>query len=204
MQATYADILRPARPVSAPAYDAAAVVAGSVFVGLMAQVAFFLPFTIVPVTMQTFAVLLVGALLGSRRGAAALALYLAEGLAGLPVFAHGGFGPMHFAGPTGGYLIGFVAAAWLTGRLAECGWDRRVGTTLAAMTLGTAVIFASGLAWLIPWIAAAEGSGLPRAFPLALTTGLLPFLPGAAVKVALAAGVLPMGWRLLRRLTIRR
>jgi biotin transport system substrate-specific component len=115
--------------------DAVLVFGGAIGLALLAQIQ--VPLQPVPVTGQTFGVLLVGALLGSRRGALSMLTYLSLGAAGLPVFAGLGAGASHFAGPTGGYLVGFVMAAWLVGRLAERGWDRRIHTTALAMLLGT-------------------------------------------------------------------
>ena len=179
--ATYADILRPDTKRIARFYDVALIVGGSLVVALSAQIAVPLAFSPVPITGQTLAVLLVGALMGRVRGGVVMLLYLAEGVAGLPVFAGGGAGAVHLLGPTGGYLVGFVAAATVTGYLAERGWDRRFGTTLAAMLLGTVAIFAVGLAWL----------GLFTGTENLLAMGLYPFVPGALIKIALAAVVLP-------------
>ncbi|HNS02903.1 MAG TPA: biotin transporter BioY [Anaerolineae bacterium] len=187
----YADILRPTVRRSALLYDAALVLAGSLLIALSAQVAIPLPFSPVPVTGQTMAVLLVGALLGSRRGSLAVLVYIAEGMAGLPVFAPGGaVGPARLLGPTGGYLIGFVLAAYLVGLLAERGWDRRVSTTAVAMALGNVVIYAVGALWLAVFV-----GGLAPA----LTAGVLPFIPGDLIKIAAAALLLPAGWKLLGR-----
>jgi biotin transport system substrate-specific component len=163
--------------------------AGSWLIALSAQVAIPLPFSPVPVTGQTLAVLLVGALLGSRRGSLAVLAYIAQGLAGLPVFAGGALGMARLLGPTGGYLVGFAAAAFLVGLLAERGWDRRVLTTAAAMILGNLVIYAIGALWLAPFV-----GGLEQA----LATGVLPFIPGDLVKIVAAALLLPAGWKLLR------
>ena len=184
----YADLLRPTMRRSALLYDAALVLGASLVIALSAQVAIQLPFSPVPITGQTMAVLLVGALLGSRRGALAVLAYIAEGLAGLPVFAGGAAGLARLFGPTGGYLVGFVAAAFLVGWLAERGWDRRFGTTLAAMTLGNLVIYGVGAVWLAVFV-----GGLSRAWSF----GVLPFLPGDAIKIVLAAVLLPGGWKLL-------
>lgn len=144
------------------------------------------PFYPVPMTMQTFAVLVIGMAYGWRLGGATVVLYLAEGAAGLPVFASGA-GLAYFAGPTGGYLVGFAVAATLVGWLGERGWDRGVVTTLIAMALGTAIIFGLGIAWL---------SGL-IGFEKAIVAGFLPFVWGALFKIALAAAILPGAWWLL-------
>lgn len=186
---TYADVLRPATRRYALLYDATLVVAGSLLVALLAQFAVPLPFSPVPVTGQTLAVLMVGMLLGSRRGSLALLTYLAEGTMGLPVLAGGAAGLARLTGPTGGYLIGFVAAAFLVGWLAERGWDRRPGTTLLAMLLGNALIYVCGLPWLAHFV------GVERV----LSLGLLPFLPGDLGKALLAMALLPWGWQLLDR-----
>lgn len=179
---TLADSLRPADRTRAFLYDLALVVGGGVLIGLSAQVAVPIPFSPVPVTGQTFAVLLLGGLLGSVRGASAVVAYLVQGVAGLPVFAGGGMGLAHLIGPTGGYLIGFVGAAYLTGYLAERGWNARVATVILAMALGNLVILGVGVTWLGALI------GADRAFAL----GVLPFLVGDALKIALAATVLPL------------
>lgn len=186
---TYADVLRPSTRRYALLYDATLVVAGSLLVALLAQFAVPLPFSPVPVTGQTLAVLMVGMLLGSRRGGLALLTYLAEGAMGLPVLAGGAAGLARLTGPTGGYLVGFVAAAFLVGWLAERGWDRRPETTLLAMLLGNAVIYAFGLPWLAHFV------GTERV----LSLGLLPFLAGDLGKALLAMALLPWGWQLLDR-----
>ncbi len=184
--ATYADILCPSAKRHALLYDIVLVIGGSLLIALCAQIAIPLPFSPVPITGQTLAVLLVGALLGSRRGGLCLLTYLVEGIAGLPVFAGGATGLAHLLGPAGGYLIGFTAAAYITGLLAERGWDRRTETTLLAMLLGNAVIYAFGLPWL------AFFAGVGRVLPL----GLYPFIAGDLLKSILAAMLLPSGWRM--------
>jgi len=184
---TYADLVRPAAKWPALAYDLALITGGSLVVALSAQVAIHLPFSPVPITAQTLAVLLVGVLLGSRRGGAALLAYLAEGAAGMPVFAGGTGGAAVLSGPTGGYLLGFVVAATVTGVLAERGWDRRAVTALAAMALGNLVIYAFGLIWLSTFVGAGR----------VLDLGLWPFVPGDLAKLALATALLPSGWRLI-------
>lgn len=156
------------------------VMGASLFIALCAQIALPLPHTPVPVTGQTFAVLLVGALLGARRGASAAALYLVAGAAGLPFFAP-------FGAHTAGYLIGFVPAAWLAGFLAERGWDRNPETALPAMLAASAVIHVFGLAWLSFFVPADS----------LLALGLYPFIPGDIAKCCLAAALLPGAWKLL-------
>lgn len=167
--------------------NAILAIGGSIALWISAKIQ--VPFYPVPMTMQTFMVLLIGMAYGWRLGAATLLLYLAEGASGLPVFAgtpEKGIGLAYMMGPTGGYLLGFVIAAAFVGWLAEKGWDRNVGLTLVAMTLGTAIIFIPGVAWL--------GSVVGWDKPV-LTYGLTPFLPGAVFKIALAAAVLPLAWR---------
>jgi biotin transport system substrate-specific component len=175
--------------------SAALVVGFSLLTALAAQVVIPLPWTPVPLTGQTFAVLLTGALLGSRLGALAMLAYLVEGAVGLPFF-RGGAGGAHylFFSPTAGYLFAFPAAAFVTGYLAERGWDRRFATAAAAMALGSLVILASGWAWL---------SLFYRTAAEAFAAGVLPFLVGDVVKIALAAAALPAGWALLRRTNTR-
>ncbi|WP_448594414.1 biotin transporter BioY [Thermoflexus hugenholtzii] len=173
--------------------DAVLILGGSLLTALMARVEIPLPFTPVPITGQTFAVLLVGAALGSRRGALSMAVYLLEGALGLPVFAGGAAGLARLRGPTGGYLIGFIAAAFVTGWLAERGWDRRPATTALAMLAGNAVIYLFGLPWLAWFVGGLLG---PKG---ALALGLLPFVPGDLLKLLLATLAFPSAWLLVRR-----
>ena len=186
--ATVADLLRPSEKRLAGFYDVALIIGGSLLIGLCAHAKVWLPFSPVPVTGQTFAVLMIGALLGSRRGCLAVLAYITEGAAGLPVFALGA-GPAVLLGPTGGYLFGFIPAVYITGRLAEMGWDRRIGTTIFAMVLGNLVIYTFGLFWLCC---------LTGFNSMVLTIGLRPFIVGDLVKIILAAILLPSGWKLLR------
>jgi biotin transport system substrate-specific component len=145
----------------------------------------------VPITGQSFAVLLTGALLGSRLGAAAVIAYLIEGAVGLPFFAGGTGGLVRFIGPTAGYLVAFPAAAFITGAFAEHGWDKRYPTAVAAMAIGSAIILLGGWAWY---------SILTHTPPVvAFQLSVLRFLPGDVIKIALAAAVLPTGWALLKR-----
>ena len=185
--ATYADVLRPSKKTYAALYDGAVIIGGSLLIGLCAKVRFFLPVSPVPVTGQTFAVLMIGALLGARRGCVCVLAYIVEGVVGLPVFATGvGFAALR--GLTGGYIVGFIPAAYMVGLLAEKGWDRRIGTTVIAMALGNIVIYAFGAVWL---------SCLPGVNN-ALLRGVYPFIVGDLFKIALAAILLPSGWKLLR------
>ena len=186
--ATVADLLRPSEKRIAGFYDITLIIAGSLLIGLCAHIKFLLPLSPVPVTAQTFAVLMIGALLGARRGCLAVLAYIIEGAAGLPVFAVGA-GPAVLVGPTGGYLFGFIPAVYITGRLAEKGWDRRIGTTVLAMVLGNLAIYTFGLFWLCC---------LTGFNTKVLMIGLYPFIVGDLVKIILAAILLPSGWKLLR------
>ena len=194
---TVADLIRPADRWLARFYDATLIAGGFLAIALSAQIAIKDP---VPITGQTFAVLMVAALLGSRRGVLCVLTYLAEGLLGLPVFAQGKAGLVAFLGPTGGYLVGFVFAAWIVGALSERTWDRRVLSTVAAMALGSAAIYACGLAWLLCLVhlcAKPLGAGV-------LAVGLYPFLVGDVLKIALATTLLPSGWKILRHFRLDR
>ena len=171
------------------ARDFTLVLGGSLLIAAAAQLRVTLPFTPVPVTGQTFAVLLLGALYGAKRGAATAMTYLMLGIMGLPVFSAAPPGPAALVSPTAGYLAGFVAAAWVTGSLSERGWDRKPITAAFAMLLGSAVLFACGLLWL----------GRFTGWDLVIQTGLLPFIPGDLLKIALATALLPAGWRFLGR-----
>lgn len=184
---TIAALLRPSEKTWAGLYDIGLIFAGSFLIALSAKVRFLLPFSPVPITGQTFAVLIIGALLGSRRGSLAVLAYLIQGVAGMPVFTFGG-GLAVLFGPTGGYLIGFIPAAYLTGLLAEKGWDRRIGTTVLAMILGNMAIYTCGLLWL---------TCLMGFSAKVFTLGVYPFIIGDLLKIALAAVLLPSGWKLL-------
>jgi biotin transport system substrate-specific component len=167
--------------------DLALMVGFSLLTAVTARVVVPLPFTPVPITGQTFGVLLTGALLGGWRGCGAMLIYLAEGVAGLPVLAGAalpGLAPL--IGPTGGYLIAFPLAALVVGLLAERGWDRTPARVLGAMAAGSLVIFAFGAGWLSRFVG-------PTA---AVVKGVLPFLPGDVLKVGLASALLPLGWEL--------
>ncbi|MGF1594973.1 MAG: biotin transporter BioY [Kiloniellaceae bacterium] len=166
-------------------------VAGSLLLWASAKVQ--VPFYPVPITMTTFAVLAIGMAYGWRLGAATILLYLAEGAMGLPVFAgtpEKGIGLAYMAGPTGGYLLGYVLAAAACGWLAERGWDRNVATAALAMLVGNALIYAPGLLWL--------GTLFGWDKPI-LEWGLIPFITGDLLKLALVAAGLPLAWKALAK-----
>ena len=165
------------------------ILCGALLVALLAQIEIPLPFTPVPITGQTFGVLLVGALLGSKRGAASLASYLAMGVIGLPFFAGGAQGLSILTVATGGYLIGFVLAAYMIRLLAERGWERNIRTSLIPFLLGTIIIYICGVTWL---------SVVLGSFSKAIAAGLLPFLVGDAIKLIAASLVLPGAWKLVK------
>jgi len=171
--------------------DAVVVVAGVALIAISAQISIRVPGTPVPITGQTFAVVLVGSALGMTRGIASLVLYVLLGAVGLPFYAAGAHGWDQVSGSTGGYLIGFVLAAALTGALADRGWDRRFGTAVTSMLTGNVLIYLCGL----PWLAHATGAGLEQT----LEWGLYPFVPGDVVKLYLAAALLPAAWRVVPR-----
>lgn len=193
--------------ISTRARDAILVLGGTALMIIGARISFYLPWDpFVPVTAQTFGVLLSGAALGMRRGAVSAALYLALGAVGLPVFAYdndsgayaGGLDPFATIGPsgialgtTGGYLVGFLLASASVGRLAELGWDRTVRGAVAALLAGNVLIYLVGL----PWLAVAAGLGASDT----VRFGLLPFIPGDAVKLLAAAALLPTAWWIVRR-----
>jgi biotin transport system substrate-specific component len=183
---TLADLL-PLERLAPLVRDAALIVAGAALTALSAQVAFIVPWTPVPYTLQTGSVLLVGTALGMRRGALSMLLYVLVGAAGLGVFAEGDGGASHLTGATGGYLIGFIVAAAVVGRLAEAGWDRTFLRAAGLMTIGTLVVYAIG----VPVLAIV--ADLPAA--VAIEVGALVFLPSDLAKVALAAPLLPLAGR---------
>ncbi|MBI4376296.1 MAG: biotin transporter BioY [Elusimicrobia bacterium] len=184
---TFAEALMPSSTLTT---DALLVAGASLVIALCAQFEIRLPFTPVPITATTLGVLYAGAVLGARRGFAAAVLYLLEGACGLPFFAGGAGGGAWLVGPTGGYLLGFAPAAWVTGALAEQGWDRRPLTAMGMMLAGSSVVFACGMI------------GLARFFPWpdVPVLGLFPFIPGDLVKSGLSAAFLPLGWKAMRAL----
>jgi biotin transport system substrate-specific component len=161
------------------------VLAGTALLWLSAKAS--VPFYPVPMTLQPLAVLLLGAALGPRLAGATVAAYLLEGAAGLPVFAAGG-GVAYLIGPTGGYLVGFLLSAIVVGALAERGWDRNIFTMALAMAIGVALIYIPGVLWL------AKIAG----WQIAFAKGLLPFLYGDALKIAIGACLMPAAWQIVR------
>ncbi len=187
LDATLVATLWPARRTSRIARDAALAFGGALALALSAKVQ--VPFYPVPMTLQSLVVLVLAVAYGARLGATAVALYLLEGLLGAPVFAGAVAGPAYMAGPTGGYLVGFLVAAALTGLLAERGWDRTWLRLLAAMTIGHAVIFAFGYAWLAALV------GPEKAFVL----GVAPFALATVVKTLLACALVGAAWGAVAR-----
>jgi biotin transport system substrate-specific component len=187
---TIVEAVWPARPESRTIRALILMAAGVILLWLSAKIQ--VPLWPVPITMQTFAVLTLGLAYGPRLGFATVLAYLAAGAVGLPVFAGGwdeGGGIVHLYGPTAGYLVGFAIAAWICGRLAERGWDRSPVEAVLAMLIGNLSIYLLGVSWLAMQIGVAA----------ALEYGLLPFLAGDALKIALGAVTLPLAWYLLGR-----
>ncbi|MCH9627899.1 MAG: Biotin transporter BioY [Chlamydiales bacterium] len=185
---SYASLLQTEKKSTDYTYQFLCVLAGSLFLAVMAQFSIPLWFTPVPITLQSFAVLMVGGLLGSKRGALAVMTYLVEGALGLPVFAGGLAGPAVLLGPRGGYLFAFVAAAFLVGWLLERGWKQSYLLTVSTLTLGTLTILAVGTAWLSIYVGAGN----------ALALGFYPFLIGGVCKIAAAALIIPTGRKLTK------
>jgi biotin transport system substrate-specific component len=170
--------------------DMVLILSGALLTALAAQLA--IPMWPVPITGQTFAVLLVGSVLGASRAALSMILYFSLGAAGLPVFTGGASG-LSF-GPTFGYLVGFVAAAAIVGWLSQLGWQKTSTGVLLSFVVGNLVIYAFGL----PWLGFALGNlGLENSIGAVLAAGLIPFLIGDALKMALAAAALPLAWKFL-------
>jgi biotin transport system substrate-specific component len=169
----------------------ALVAGGALLTAVAAQLSFKLPWSPVPYTGQTAAVLLVGTALGWRLGAASMALYVLVGVAGAPVFSAGAHGPEQLLGYTGGYLLGFMLAAAMVGALAQRGWDRSARRAAGLMVAGNVLIYLVG----VPVLAAVTGMALPDA----AWNGAIVFLPWDALKVAIAAGLLPLAWRTIGR-----
>ena len=191
---TIADFLVPIRVgerLNARVRDVVLVIAGALFIYLTARVSIPVPGSPVPITGQTFGVLLVGGALGFRRGLIGVALYVLLGVVGLPFFAEGKGGLTVIWGATGGYLIGFMIAGAVVGRLAELGWDRRIGGALGAMLVGSLIIYAIG----VPWLKIVTGWSVEDT----IAKGLTPFLLGDTIKLVLAAALFPAAWWVVGR-----
>jgi biotin transport system substrate-specific component len=191
---TIADFLVPIRVgerVNARVRDVALVLAGALLIYLTARIVIPVPGTPVPITGQTLGILLVGGALGFRRGLSGVGLYVLLGVIGLPFFAEGKGGLSIIWGATGGYLVGFIIAGALVGRLAELGWDRRLGGALGAMLLGNVVIYLIAL----PWLGIVTSVGPVKT----IEQGLLPFVVGDTLKLALAAVLFPFAWWVVGR-----
>lgn len=191
---TIADFLVPIRVgerLNSRVRDVALVAAGALLIYLSARISIPVPGSPVPITGQTFGVLLVGGALGFRRGLIAVAVYVLLGVVGLPFFAEGRGGVSVIWGATGGYLVGFAVAGALVGRLAELGWDRRIGGALGAMLLGNIAIYVVGL----PWLKLVTGMSVQDT----VANGLTPFLVGDALKLAFAAILFPAAWWIVGR-----
>jgi biotin transport system substrate-specific component len=171
--------------------DALLVLGGAAFVGLMAQLSYKLHFTPVPLTGQTFAVLLVGAAYGPALGAASMVAYALLGIVGVPLYADHTHGWSTFTGNSGGYIVGFVLAAAVTGWLSERGWDKKFSSSIASMLTGSVIIYLCGAIWL--------HHELDVNWETTLVDGVYPFVPGDMVKLYLAAAALPGAWSLVRR-----
>jgi biotin transport system substrate-specific component len=172
--------------------DGLLVVGFSILMALSARAQIILPFTPVPITLQTLVVILAGAVLGSKRGALAMLLYLLEGATGLPIFAKGGGLPYLIVAPTAGYLWSYPLAAFVVGLLCERGLDRSFLTSIVSMLPGSLLIYAIG----VPWLALVLHISLSQA----LIFGMYPFLIGDAIKIVIAAALLPAGWLVARKI----
>lgn len=158
-------------------FTIAVALTGSLLLALLARLSFPVPFSPIPITGQTFGILILGALLGRQLGTITVITYIFEGTVGLPVFAGGSTGLLYILGPTGGYIIGFIPAVFLVGYLSEKGWNKGFISTITSMTLGTIIIFTFGVSWL----------SISTGFLNSITIGLIPYLPGAFVKITSAA-----------------
>jgi biotin transport system substrate-specific component len=191
---TLADFLVPislSERMSARLRNALLVVIGALLIYLGARISIPIPGSPVPVTGQTYGVLLVSGALGMRRGIASVGLYILLGLIGLPFFAEGKGGTAVILGARGGYIIGFLVAAAVVGRLAELGWDRRLAGAVAAMAIGNVIIYAIGIPWLMVT--------MMYDVQTALAKGLAPFIVGDVVKLLLAGATFPVAWALVGR-----
>ncbi|MCK4801797.1 MAG: biotin transporter BioY [Anaerolineales bacterium] len=185
----YTDIHHPVKSVSKKANQIALILSASWLIAISAQFSINLPFSPVPITGQTLVVLLIGALLGKNRGTAAVGLYLAQGAAGLPVFAGGKSGLITLFGPTGGYLIGFTAAAYVVGILMELRYNKSLLYTGFSLLVGNLIIYTFGLFWLAKFVGESQ----------ALQLGLFPFLVGDLLKILLGVTILGSSQKIMSR-----
>lgn len=191
---TIADFLLPIRVgerMGSRLRHVALIALGTLVIIASTRISIPLPFTPVPISGQTFGVLLVSGALGFRRGALSIGLYVLIGLIGLPIFAQGRSGTGVIIGATGGYIIGFLVAGSLVGRLAELGWDRRILGALGAMAVGNIVIYLVGVPWLMYVLKVDLATGIAQ--------GVTPFLLGDALKLILAAAAFPVAWWVVGR-----
>jgi biotin transport system substrate-specific component len=192
--------IQPTRPIlryavisrSTLASNIALAIGGTFFIALMAQISFPLPGSPVPFTGQTLAVLLLGTAYGANLGFSTLSLYIAAGVAGLPVFTQGTHGISHLSGATGGYLVGMALASYISGSLAQRKLDQKFSTVIPTMLLSNLVIFACGVLWL--------QHVTQQSWNWTFAHGFTPFIAGEALKIAIASTSLPVVWRLVTRL----
>lgn len=199
-KSTIVDYIVPGRDSSrtmALLRDSLLIIGVSVLMALAVRTRVYLPFTPVPITLQSFLVLLAGAALGSKRGALAMLLYLAEGAAGLPVFTTGG-GLASLIGPTAGYLWAFPVSAFVVGWLCERGMDRSYLTSIFAMLPGAILNLAVGTLWLAI-LGLPTAHGIDHGFVTAMLAGFVPFILGEGIKMVIAAALLPTAWMIVRR-----
>lgn len=188
---TYADVFRPDLKKMTYLYDFCLIIGGAILIALCARFVIPLPFTPIPITAQTLAIVLIGALYGSKRAVLSVISYISAGALGIPVFQSGQAGILYLlTSPTTGFLIGFAAAAFLIGLLAEKGWDKRYGTTILAMVLGNIMIYVFGILWFSFFV------GIKKA----LILGFLPFIIGDLFKIIVATVLLPTGWNILKKI----
>ncbi len=164
------------------------IIGGSLFIALMSQLSILLPFTPVPFTGQTFAIMLISVLFGGKRAVFTVSAYLTEGICGLPVFSSGGFGMMHLLGPSGGYLIGFLFASYLVGTLSDKGLSKNFWSMIMMMVLAHLIIYSCGLINLSRFFA----------FNQIFNLGLIPFLPGDALKIMILSAIIPMSKKIMK------
>jgi biotin transport system substrate-specific component len=179
------DCVQPSKKNLRLTFDCFAILMGSIFIAFLSQISIPLSFSPVPLTFQTLAILLVGGILGSKRGALSVATYIFEGCLGIPVFAGGTAGIAKLIGPTGGYLLGFIFCSFIVGFFLERGWKDRFVFTFIAMTIGSLVMLFFGAFWLSFYV------GKANAFSL----GVYPFLVGDIIKIGTAALMIPNGWK---------